>query len=77
MALKVMRRGIASRSALRRFGYQAQLLGRLRHPGVAQIYEAGRMTMEPVRSRSSPRPESNSSAYYSLPTCPLLSNGKS
>ena len=41
VALKVMRRGLASRSALRRFEYEAQLLGRLRHPGIAQVYEAG------------------------------------
>jgi serine/threonine protein kinase len=41
VALKVMKRGIASRSALRRFEYEAEILGRLRHPGIAQIYEAG------------------------------------
>jgi eukaryotic-like serine/threonine-protein kinase len=41
VALKVMRRGLASRSALRRFEYEAQLLARLRHPGIAQVYEAG------------------------------------
>jgi len=41
VAVKVMRQGIASRSALRRFEFEAQLLARLRHPGIAQIYEAG------------------------------------
>ena len=41
VALKVMRRGIASRSALRRFEYEAQLLARLRHPGIAQVIDAG------------------------------------
>ncbi len=41
VALKVMKRGIASRSALRRFEYEAQLLGRLRHPGIAQVFDAG------------------------------------
>jgi tetratricopeptide (TPR) repeat protein/tRNA A-37 threonylcarbamoyl transferase component Bud32 len=41
VALKVMKRGIASRSALRRFEYESQLLARLRHPGVAQVFEAG------------------------------------
>ncbi len=41
VALKVMRRGIASRSALRRFEHEAQVLGRLRHAAIAQIYEAG------------------------------------
>jgi tetratricopeptide (TPR) repeat protein/tRNA A-37 threonylcarbamoyl transferase component Bud32 len=41
VAVKVMKHGIASRSAMRRFEYEAQLLARLRHPGIAQIYEAG------------------------------------
>ena len=41
VALKVMRAGIASRSALRRFEYESQILARLRHPNIAQVYEAG------------------------------------
>jgi serine/threonine protein kinase/Tfp pilus assembly protein PilF len=41
VALKIMRHGIASRSALRRFEYESQILARLRHPGIAQVYEAG------------------------------------
>lgn len=41
VAFKMMKQGIASRSALRRFEYEAQILARLRHPGIAQIYEAG------------------------------------
>ena len=41
VALKVVRPGLASRSALRRFEYESQILGRLRHPGIAQVYEAG------------------------------------
>ncbi len=41
VALKIMRSGIASRIALRRFEYESQLLARLQHPGIAQIYEAG------------------------------------
>ncbi len=41
VAVKVMKQGIASKSALRRFEYESQLLARLRHPGIAQIYEAG------------------------------------
>jgi len=41
VAIKVMRHGIASRSAMRRFEYESQLLARLRHPGIAQVYEAG------------------------------------
>lgn len=41
VALKVMRRGVASRSALRRFEYESQILARLRHPHIAQVFEAG------------------------------------
>jgi non-specific serine/threonine protein kinase/serine/threonine-protein kinase len=41
VALKIMNRGIASRSALRRFEFESQILGRLRHPNVAHVYEAG------------------------------------
>jgi len=41
VAVKVMKHGVTSRSALRRFEYEAQLLARLSHPGIAQIYEAG------------------------------------
>ncbi|MCH2141293.1 MAG: serine/threonine-protein kinase, partial [Phycisphaerales bacterium] len=40
VALKMIRRGVTSRSALRRFAYEAQTLGRLHHEGIAQIYEA-------------------------------------
>ena len=41
VAVKLMRAGIASRSALRRFEYESQLLARLHHRGIAQVYEAG------------------------------------
>jgi serine/threonine protein kinase len=41
VALKVMKKNVASRSALRRFQFEAQILGRLRHANIAQIYQAG------------------------------------
>jgi predicted Ser/Thr protein kinase len=41
VALKAMRSGFVSRSLLRRFQNEAQILARLQHPGIAQIYEAG------------------------------------
>jgi len=40
-AVKVIKRNMASAEALRRFEREAQALARLRHPGIAQIYEAG------------------------------------
>lgn len=41
VALKAIRPGIASRDTLRRFEYEAHVLGRLQHPNIAQIYDAG------------------------------------
>ena len=41
VAVKVMRAGMGSAEALRRFRFEAQLLARLQHPGIAQVYEAG------------------------------------
>ncbi|MCZ6836874.1 MAG: serine/threonine-protein kinase, partial [Planctomycetota bacterium] len=41
VALKVIRPGIISRQSLRRFEFEHETLGRLHHPGIAQIYEAG------------------------------------
>lgn len=41
VALKLIRPGIASADLLGRFAYEVQILGRLQHPAIAQIYEAG------------------------------------
>lgn len=41
VALKLMRPGLVSPSALRRFERETEVLGRLQHPGIAQIHEAG------------------------------------
>jgi len=41
VALKVMRTGPISGRALHRFELEAAILGRLKHPGIAQIHEAG------------------------------------
>ncbi len=41
VALKVIRPGYVTPGALRRFEHEAQVLGRLQHPGIAQIFEAG------------------------------------
>ncbi|MFQ5502350.1 MAG: tetratricopeptide repeat protein [Phycisphaerae bacterium] len=41
VALKIIRPGLASRELLRRFDHEAEVLGLLQHPGIAQIFEAG------------------------------------
>jgi len=41
VALKVIRPGWATPALLRRFEHEAQVLGRLHHPGIAQVFEAG------------------------------------
>ncbi len=40
-AVEVVKHGIASHSAMRRFENESQILARLRHLGDVQIYEAG------------------------------------
>jgi len=44
VAIKVVRAGTASASALRRFEFEANVLAKLQHPGIAQVYEAGTAT---------------------------------
>ncbi len=41
VALKVIKAGMASFELQRRFELESQVLARLQHPGIAQIYEAG------------------------------------
>jgi WD40 repeat protein/predicted Ser/Thr protein kinase len=41
VALKVIRAGLAAPELVKRFTHEAQILGRLSHPGIAQVYEAG------------------------------------
>lgn len=41
VALKVVRRSLSGYSILRRFELEAEMLGRLRHAGIAQIFQAG------------------------------------
>ncbi|MCA8959863.1 MAG: serine/threonine protein kinase, partial [Planctomycetes bacterium] len=41
VALKVIRPEVATRVIRRRFAREAELLGRLQHPGIAHVYESG------------------------------------
>jgi serine/threonine protein kinase len=40
VALKIIKPGFATAQTLRRFEHESHTLGRLQHPGIAQIYEA-------------------------------------
>ena len=46
VALKVIKPGLASEELARRFGQESLALGRLQHPGIAQIYESGAVDTE-------------------------------
>ena len=41
VAVKVIRLGLLSQAATKRFEHEAHILGRLTHPGIARIYSAG------------------------------------
>ncbi len=41
VAIKTVRRGVLTKSLLRRFRQETEMLGRLQHPGIGQIFEAG------------------------------------
>ena len=41
VALKVIRPGLVSPELVKRFSHEAQILARLQHPSIAQVYEAG------------------------------------
>ncbi|UCF68386.1 MAG: serine/threonine protein kinase, partial [Acidobacteriota bacterium] len=49
VALKMIRPGVLSRNLLRRFRFEEDVLGRLQHPGIAQIHEAGEIDTESGR----------------------------
>ena len=51
VALKLLRPGLATPELIRRFEFEAEALGRLQHPNIAHIYEAGL-----VETPAGPRP---------------------
>lgn len=54
VALKIMTLGFFSRATVRRFEFEVQTLARLRHPNIAQIYDAGTEEIEGFGSRRIP-----------------------
>lgn len=50
VALKLLKPGLASPEIIRRFEFETKALGRLQHPGIAHIYEAG-VSESPVGPR--------------------------
>lgn len=47
VALKFLRPGLVGASSLRRFEREARTLGRLQHPGIARVLDAGSMPLAP------------------------------
>ncbi|MFH0982190.1 MAG: serine/threonine-protein kinase [Planctomycetota bacterium] len=70
VALKVMHRNIASRSALRRFQFEAQILGRLRHPNIAQVYQAGMHTPSPSQGEGWGEGQAEPVPYFAMEYIP-------
>lgn len=48
VAIKAIRQGMASPTVSRRFQYEAQVLATLRHPGIAQIFLVGTISVDGV-----------------------------
>jgi hypothetical protein len=63
VALKVMRSGLATPSALRRFEFESQVLARLRHPFIAAVFEAGTHNPDPADP-------SRATAYFAMELVP-------
>ncbi|MFT5050003.1 MAG: serine/threonine protein kinase/Tfp pilus assembly protein PilF [Chlamydiales bacterium] len=55
VALKMMRTGLGTAASQRRFEVEAEVLARLLHPGVAQVYVSG-LWHDPERADAPPRP---------------------
>lgn len=55
VALKLIRPWLASAGALARFAIEAELVGRLHHPGIAMVYDAGEAPARYASGRVTPR----------------------
>lgn len=56
VAIKLIKPELFSRSSAERLEREAEMLGRLRHPGIAPIIEAGRAAVVDVQGKSEDRP---------------------
>jgi tetratricopeptide (TPR) repeat protein/tRNA A-37 threonylcarbamoyl transferase component Bud32 len=54
VAIKVIRPELMSAEIARRFEHEARILGRLQHPGIAQIYEAGKVELAGAAGGATP-----------------------
>jgi len=54
VAVKVLRPGLLARDAMKRFEREAEMLAKLHHPGIAQIYESGSFGPADRPSRAQP-----------------------
>ena len=48
VALKIVKSAAASQATLNRFELESELLARLQHPGIAQVYESGHQIQDDV-----------------------------
>jgi len=55
VALKIIRPGATSAAMLRRFLHESEVLGRLEHPGIARIYDAGVACFAPASDPLAPQ----------------------
>ncbi|MCB9855370.1 MAG: serine/threonine protein kinase [Phycisphaerales bacterium] len=51
VAIKLLHRGLFLQRAQKRFAFEAEILGRLRHPCIAEIFEAGQAKLTPPPER--------------------------
>lgn len=64
VALKVLGRGLSSRPGARRFAREVQALARLRHPNIAQVFDAG------VHSADAARQDGSALPYFAMELVP-------
>jgi len=56
IALKILPPGFANAAVLRRFQREADMLGRMRHPGITQIFEAGYADLQTATGMTARQP---------------------
>lgn len=76
VAVKVVRSVLLSRKLLTRFRNETELLGRLQHPGIAQVYDAGVADIETSRGRQPEQPYFAMELVDGVPLTDFIRNGQ-